>query len=306
MFHYIDKPASSNTASSTTAEEWNRRINGFDVAGFARQVKASKAGHVIFTLGQNTGHYCSPNSVYDEIVGDSPSLLSRRDLIAEIAEALSPDVPLIAYLPSHPPANNASAVRALGCLPPWDASAWGLQKTWADDESADERLVVMQRNWQAVIAHWGERWGKSVAGWWIDGCYFSERLYRSVEEPNFSSFARALRAGNPDRLLAFNAGTGTPFARLAPEQDYTAGEFANRLPVPDKWTSIGASVEGMQTHLLGFLGNYWGAGEPRFPDLLMASYTNYLTARGAVLTWDVPIMENGVIAEAFIHQLASI
>lgn len=306
MFHYIDKPASSNIASATTAEEWNRRVDGFNVAEFARQVKASGAGHVIFTLGQNTGHYCSPNSVYDGIVGASSSLLSRRDLVAELAEALSPEVPLIAYLPSHPPANNASAGRALGCLPSWDAGAWGLQKTWADDESVDERLVVMQRNWEAVIAHWGERWGKNVAGWWIDGCYYSERLYRSAEEPNFSSFARALRAGNSDRLLAFNSGTGKPFERLAPEQDYTAGEFASRLPVSDKLTPLGASVEGMQTHLLGFLGDYWGAGEPRFSDALVASYTHYLTERGAVVTWDVPIAENGVIAGTFLRQLAAI
>ncbi|MGC8977662.1 MAG: hypothetical protein ACP5OB_08625, partial [Candidatus Ratteibacteria bacterium] len=39
-----------------------------------------KCGWLIFTIGQNSGFYCSPNKTYDEIVGRKESRLSKRDL----------------------------------------------------------------------------------------------------------------------------------------------------------------------------------------------------------------------------------
>lgn len=306
MFHYLDKPASSNVESRTPAADWNRRVDGFQVENFARTVKETGTGYVIFTLGQNTGHFCAPNVVYDAIVDQPESLLSRRDLITEIAAALAPEVRLIAYLPSHAPANHPEAVRAMQLLPPWDGGAWGLRRFWSETEDADERLSVFQRHWEAVVAHWGQTWGEAVAGWWIDGCYFAERMYGGEAEPNFASFARALRAGNENRILAFNSGTAHPFQRVSPEQDYTAGEFSNRLPVPDIWTKLEATTDGMQTQLLGFLGEYWGRGEPRFPDELAVSYTRYVLERGVALTWDVPVSETGGIEDAYRRQLGKI
>ncbi len=126
MFHYIDSPASSNNISSTTAAEWNQRIDGFDVERFTNQVRELQADYIIFTLGQNTGHFCSPNSTYDSFVRVLPSKLSRRDLIAEIATALQPKIKVIAYLPSHAPVNDREAVSRLKLSPPWDCAAWGL------------------------------------------------------------------------------------------------------------------------------------------------------------------------------------
>ena len=51
------------------------------------------------------------------------------------------------------------------------------------------RLAEFQRKWEAVIREWSLRWGKSVSGWWIDGCYFADQMYRFDDEPNFASFA---------------------------------------------------------------------------------------------------------------------
>jgi hypothetical protein len=306
MFHYLDKPASSNVESPTSSEDWNRRVDAFDVASFTRQVNNSGAGYVIFTLGQNTGHFCAPNSVYDDLVGVKPSLLSKRDLIAEIAASLAPEVKLIAYLPSHAPANHREAISALRLQPSWDGSAWGLKRFWPDAENADDRLSEFQTHGEAIIAHWGQMWGDKVHGWWIDGCYFADRMYRSEDGPNFASFAWALRAGNQKRILAFNSGTAKPLERLAAEQDYTAGEFSNKFPAHDVWTKLEAETDGMQTQLLSFLGEYWGRGEPRFPDGLVSSYTQYLNQRGIAMTWDVPFSETGIIPESFLRQLEGI
>jgi hypothetical protein len=304
MFHYLDKPASSNTTSATSSEEWNRRVDGFRVDHFARQVKETGAGYVIFTLGQNSGHFCTPNATYDGIAGTTPSTLSRRDLIAEIAAALDPDVRLIAYLPSHAPANDAAAVKAFRLVPSWDASAWGLPKPAEDALRGDERLGEFQRKWEAVVAEWGHRWGDKVAGWWIDGCYFASRMYGHADEPNASSFAAALRAGHPDRILAFNTGTANPFDCVTPEQDYTAGEVSNKFPVSNKWEPVARRAGSMQLHILSHLGDWWGEGQPRFSDAWVREYTAFLQREGGAVTWDVPIEIDGSICEMFRDQIA--
>jgi hypothetical protein len=303
MFHYIDSPASSAVVSTTSSKDWNARVDSFDVAAFVEQVKESGAGHIIFTLGQNSGHFCAPNPVYDELTGIAESRLSHRDLVDEIASALSPEVKVIAYMPSHAPAHHREAVRALKCMPPWDCGAWGLQHFWTDKESADERVSEFQRHWEDILRYWGLKWGEKILGWWIDGCYYHEQLYGGETEPNFKTFAQALRAGNPERILAFNSGTDKPFVRLTQEQDYTAGEVSNAFPVPNKWQSLKEQADGQLLHLLSYLGSWWGEGNPRFNDQFAGGYTRQFIESGGMITWDVPIERDGHINSAFRQQL---
>lgn len=303
MFHYLESPASSENVSFTSAEAWNRRVDSFDVASFAEQVKESGAGHIIFTIGQNSGFYCAPNPVYDELTGISDSRLSRRDLMDEIATALAPEVKVFAYMPSHAPAMHQEAVRALKCMPPWDCGCWGLKHFWAKEESADERLTEFQGHWEDILRYWALKWGDKISGWWIDGCYYYEKLYCGDTEPNFKTFAQALRAGNPSCGLAFGAGTAKPFLRLTQEQDYTAGETSVAFPVHNKWDTLQKQTEGQQLHILSYLGSWWGEGSPRFDDQFACGYTRQLIQSGGVLTWDVPIETNGNINSAFRKQL---
>ena len=72
------------------------------------------------------------------------------------------------------------------------------------------RLVEFQRRWESIIREWSLRWGQDVSGWWIDGCYFPDQMYRFDDEPNFASFAAALKAGNPQAIVAFNPGVKVP------------------------------------------------------------------------------------------------
>lgn len=306
MFHYIDSPASSNSISSTTAAEWNQRIDGFDVRRFADQVRELQADYIIFTLGQNTGHFCSPNATYDGFIGLRPSKLSKRDLIAEIATTLQPEVKVIAYLPSHAPVNDREAVRQLKLLPPWDGSAWGLSPSRDGAPHADDRLTEFQLMWERVIAEWGQRWGDLVSGWWIDGCYYADRMYADPVGPNFKTFAAALRAGSPNRILAFNSGTDDPFFKLTAEQDYTAGEVSTKFPVTNRWEPLFQKIHGMHLHVLTYLGDWWGAGAPRFSDAFVDGYTRHINGQGGVVTWDVPITRDGEIPEEFRRQLRTL
>ena len=307
MTHYLADLPSSKEPADMTPEQWNRHVDGVDVSRFADTIAATGAGYRIFTLGQNAGFFSSPNETYDSLVGVKPSRLSRRDLVGEVAAALQArDIRTIAYLPSHAPAKHREAVEGLACTPEWDASCWQLKPgTYLRAQPVDERLSQFQRNWEAVIREWSLRWGKSVSGWWIDGCYHADKMYRHPDAPNFRSFAEAMKAGNPDSLVAFNPGVLVPIICHSECDDYTAGE-ANVMPTPNRYHVFDRFVDGAQLQVLTYLGDYWCYGQPRYPDALVIEYTQYINSFGGAVTWDVPIGLDGTIPEPFLRQLAAI
>ena len=81
------------------AEAWQAQVDAFDVEALAEQLVAAGAPYFFITIGQNSGHYCAPNAAYDEIVGRVPSRLSRRDLVADLADALAAPRHPLAGLP---------------------------------------------------------------------------------------------------------------------------------------------------------------------------------------------------------------
>ncbi len=305
FFHYLAQPASSRERSPLTAEQWNEQVDAFNVPGFVDQIAATGANYVGITIGQNSGHFCAPNATYDAIVGIRPSKCSRRDLIAELAAPLRErGLRLLAYLPSNAPCNDPQAVERLQ----W---RWGFEGAPPGEHSAQrtgERLAAFQRQWEAVVREWGERWGDLVAGWWLDGIYFADEMYRFADPPNFQSFADALRAGNPQRIVAFNPGwvehnPGRKMISLTAHEDYTAGEVDSMFPAcKGRWVK---SPDGgaAQWHVLAYAGQYWGRGEPRFPDEFLVGYTRHANEHEGVVTWDVPVSKTGEIPEAFVRQL---
>ena len=306
MTHYLGAPPSSAGGAELTAEAWNQQVNAFELNGLADQVASTGAKYLLFTLGQNSGHYCSPNAAYDKIVGISPSKCSRRDLIADQAKALkSKNVKLMVYLPSGAPAADPVARKKLG----W---RWGSPGGWQlPGEPVGGRLAEFQRNWEAVIREWSLRWGKDVAGWWIDGCYFADQMYRFRDEPNFASFARALKAGNPEAIVAFNPGVRIPVAAHTRFEDYSAGEVnLDQLPKAveacrGRWLECeGAKV---QFQILTFLGTSWCRGDrPQWPDAKVIALTRQIADKGGVVTYDVPIGTRGLIPQPFVEQLRAV
>ncbi|MCS5659895.1 MAG: hypothetical protein NZ842_05780, partial [Dehalococcoidia bacterium] len=53
MFHY-------EAFKSHTPESYNRAIDSFNVNHFVESVQSTKAGHIIFVIGQHWGKYCAP------------------------------------------------------------------------------------------------------------------------------------------------------------------------------------------------------------------------------------------------------
>ncbi|MHB8901053.1 MAG: hypothetical protein ACYC6Y_20075, partial [Thermoguttaceae bacterium] len=212
---------------------------------------------------------------------------------------------LLVYLPSGAPAADPEARKKLGWL-------WGRPGGWQlPGEPVGGRLEDFQRKWEAIIRDWSLRWKDDVSGWWIDGCYFADEMYRFNDEPNFASFAAAMKAGNPTSIVAFNPGVRVPVVVHTPHEDYTAGEV--NLPqlteaietLPGRWLERdGAQV---QAHLLTFLGQTWCRGDrPQRTDQEIINLVARAREKGAVVTFDVPIQKSGLIPDPFVAQLRAL
>ena len=299
--HWLGALPSSGGGAELSAEEWNRQVDAFDAKGLAEQLSAIGAPYFFITIGQDSGHFLAPNATYDRYVAIRPSKCSRRDLVSDLYDCLHPrGIELLVYLPCGAPAADPVAVEHLG----WE---WGLEGGWPHwgGKRTGKRLAEFQKRWEDVIREWSTRWGTKVRGWWIDGCYFADERYRQSDEPNFRSFAAALKAGNPDALVAFNPGVLTPIICHTEHEDYTAGEIANALPeCPGAW--VERNGHKARYHVLSYLGEFWCKGKPRFPDELVVGYTKHVTSKGGVITWDVPILKAGLIPDRFIDQLEAI
>ncbi|MCS7180424.1 MAG: hypothetical protein NZ891_03630, partial [bacterium] len=155
-----------------------------------------------------------------------------------------------------------------------------------------------------------EKWGNLVSGWWFDGCYYVDKMYNFPEPPNFKSFAESARKGNPESIVAFNAGVKVPVVSLTEYEDYTAGEIDGALPVSGIEPSViplKRFLNNAQFHILTFIGGCWGKGEPRFPDEFLISYTKYINSFGGAITYDFPPPdEDGNIPFPFLNQLSNL
>src|SRR5262249_18554727 len=238
--------------------------------------------------GQNSGYYLSPNATYDRLTGIKPGKCSRRDLVADLFESLHRrGIRLIVYLPSGAPAGDGAARQAL---------------QW---QNGPYRNAEFQSMWQDVIREWSLRWGNKVSGWWFDGCYWPNAMYRGEDAPNFASFAAAARVGNPDAAVAFNPGVVYRLLSITPHEDFTAGEIDDPERIMVRQSKAGR-VDGAQIDVLAFLGEGWGMGSPRFEDQQVREYTRKVTGQGGVITWDTPVQGDGTIAEPFLRQLKAI
>ncbi|MCD6395077.1 MAG: right-handed parallel beta-helix repeat-containing protein [Planctomycetes bacterium] len=271
-------------------DSWNDKVNSFDAPGFVDQVARTKADYVVFTLGQNSGYYCSPNAAYSRYAGyEEGDRCSGRDLPMEIADGLGErGIKLMLYLPSRSPQRDARAMKGL--------------------EDVHERQPAPQgftKKWSEVIAEWSKRYGLKVAGWWFDGSYNTAGWDDLSKPYNWNTWAAAARAGNPYSMLAFNPGTriDKAFSSLTAQQDYTAGEQNSFTATPKK----NPCPAELQWQLLTFMGNRWGAATgPHKSDEWMTNYIRQINGQGGIVTIDVNISDDGTIYGPHLKQLVAI
>ena len=269
---------------------WNEKVNSFDVKAFAAQMEQARAGYVMFTLGQNSGYYCSPNTTYNKYTGyEAGDRCSERDLPMELADSLlSKKIKLMLYLPSRAPQSDKHAMKCL--------------------EDVDQQQPAPQeftRKWSAVIAEWSTRYGTKVSGWWFDGSYNTIGWDDLSQPYNWNTWAKACRAGNPNSILAFNPGTDITkaFESLTEQQDYTAGEQNSFALTPKD----NPATDELQWHLLAHLGTYWAKADgPQNSDRWMIDYIQTVNEQRGVVTMDVNVADDGSVYTPHFEQLKSI
>ncbi len=288
MTHYLADWQAREHNLDMTPDLWNKLIDGFDVEAMVQRLAAAGAGHYQLSIGQNSGYYLAPNPVYDRLTGIAPSKCSRRNLVADFAEPLAKHgIKLMVYLPSGAPGQDRAAREAL---------------EWLNGPYPNH---AFQLRWQQIVEEWSRRWGTRVSGWWFDGCYFPNSMYRSCTAPNFASFAAAARAGNPDSAIAFNPGVIYRLISQSTEEDYMAGEI-DKPDLASVHRGRDGLMDGAQIHMLSFLGTSWGHGTPRFSTDQVVEFTAKIRHYGGSVTWDVPVGLDGTIAEPFLDQLAAL
>jgi len=289
MVHYLISPP-GDTPEARTAE-FDRIVNGFDLDAFIEQFESTGADWLIFTIGQNTGYYCSPNEWLDARL---PGHTSRRDLILQIATRIHAlGKRFIAYLPSEVYGQQPDVHGAF---------AWN---------PADQS--EFQRCYQAFVRAYAEKLGPLCDGWWFDGCYTWEPFHNSLYDwPNW--FAAA-RAGNPNAIVCFNDGAFCinkvkPVTLL---EDYHAGEVHQLVggkiklghePDSPLYLPEAQFIDGVQWHALVPVDSTFEGGAPYHysDDELIGFVKACKSVKGAV-TLNLPIGLDGKVPEGSIAQM---
>jgi hypothetical protein len=298
MVHYLVSPEGKTPAEKTKA--LNRIIDGFDLDLFIRQFEASRADWLIFTVGQNTGYYNSPNSYLDRIL---PGRTPRRDLVLEIGQRLAAlNKKYIAYLPAEVWIQSAEVQTAFAWNP-------------ADQTEFLKRYLEFLRAYSL-------QYGTLVHGWWFDGCY--DEIHQGKWD--WSEWLCAARAGNPEAIVAFNDGAFCVGREkpLTPLQDYHAGEVhlledgkirfdfldekkavvvGGKLRTPGRepqfYMPTGQFVDGVQWQALVPLDSTFNGAVPnefcRYSVEEMIKFTRACKAVNGAVTFNAPIEVTGEI-----------
>ncbi len=258
---------------------WDECVDEFDTDRFAATMHEVGAGYVIFTVMQRKRTLIAPNATFDRITGYKPGqACARRDLIEDLYTSLSRyKIPLMLYYTGDGPCDDPQAAKAFG---------------WSNPVTDD----FVQR-WSSVAREYGERYGKKVVGWWVDGSY----PWLEYNDPRLAVFADALRAGNPDRIIAFNRGVDPKVMSYTPHEDYTCGEQNRFFDIPAK-----RFLDGEQWHILSFLGDRWGAPGCHYSKQDLRDYVFEVHRRGGVVSIDVILFRDGSLDRSQVELLKAV
>ncbi|MGY4434488.1 hypothetical protein ACVWWO_006965 [Bradyrhizobium sp. F1.13.1] len=292
MLHWIAPGPAAR--SGRYRSDLNAAADQFDLYRLLGQISRTKASWVIFTVGQNSGFYASPNSYLRSIAG--PGRTPARDLVFELAKALhSRNIAFIAYAPGE-----IKAVKQLHASFDWNP----------------DNQVIFQQRYTKFLREYAERYGSYCAGWWIDGCYNWREFPNSSRD--WPLWCDSLRAGNANAALSFNDGcflVNNPYP-LTAQQDFLSGEadgFSLAGPLIKKgaltqpFALTNDYLQGLscQAHVLAPIDNngnwgYGGPGEMGPPlytvEALSAVITRYRDL-GVALTLNVGIYQEGFLGD---------
>jgi len=259
MFHWT----SQSISQDGTHKPYAQAVDEFDVNRFAQMVAATGAGYVLFTIGHAEAYCPAPLKSWEKY---HPGMTTQRDLIAELADALSArGIKLMCYFPAH----------VVGKYPKASGKEFGQMMT-------------------DVMTEFGNRYKEKVAGYWFDGCYQCGEKY-----PDFSwrKFFNVCKAGNPNRIIALNSWI---YPNVSEWQEYWAGETASPVGLPVNGTIERGPGEGLRYQALLIMEPYWvqekvEMPEPRFNARDLGDYISQCMKNGGAVTINLGIYQDGSV-----------
>ena len=268
--------------------DYLKAVDDFDVVGFTDQVIASGAGFLLFTLAHADMVLPFPLPELDRIV---PGHTARRDLVGEIADVLEKKgIKLILYFNPDGPSD----------------ADWQSAVSFKDDPKTHAEYVYR------VVSAISKKYGKRISGWWIDDCYDSHVLTVANRgrghRYDYKRFGEALRAGNPDAILAFNfSGSVCEWTSElgVGVADYQGGEedWLHRSPAAS-FTGEG----GTQWFGLSWMDDFWvhdkaGVPTPRFSNDEVLAYVRRVKNNGGAFAYNAAMYREGHISEPTMKQI---
>ena len=268
-----------HVASLGKQTSWDECVHEFDAERFADTMAEVGAGYVIFTIMQIGREMIAPNATFDRITGYQPGeACATRDLVDDLYQSLSRrNIPLMLYYTGDGPRADPKAAPAFGWQTPVTREFVG--------------------KWASVAQEYGERYGEKVAGYWVDGCY----PWIGYDDEKLALFARALKAGNPKRIVAFNRGVDPQVMSYTPHEDYTCGEQNRFFDLPtQRW------LDGEQWHILSYMGTGWAQPGSQYTKRDLAEYVFDANQRGGVVSIDVLLFRDGSLDRSQVEMLKAV
>ena len=289
LYHEQNR-AGSPTNMGAGETDWNDCVDGFDTEALAGALAKAGARYLVFTLMQGKRYLCAPNAAFDRITGCAPGeACSRRDLIADLIASLKKrGIALMLYYTGDGPHLDPVAGPRMG---------YGSQR--------EKVTASFVENWASVAREYSLRYGSDVRGWWVDGCY----EWLGYDDSLLGLYVPALKAGNPDAVVAFNGGVKPRVSGYSAHDDYTCGEMTDFIDVPD-----GRFIAGAQWHTLAPLGvsitgnpnESWCKPGCKRDGAYMRDYVRRVNEKGGVVTVDVALYRDGHLDPAQVDTLSAI
>jgi hypothetical protein len=257
-------------------------------------VKETGAGYVFFFVSLGIFWIPAPLKTVEDIL---PGRTCDRDLIAELIVALEKyDIKLLLYY-------NPSYYDDID----WRiAAGWGPQRSLQTSKECGHEMewdkTPFYENQCRILEEIGERYGRSLWGFWIDNGYKFQL---------FEKQANACKVGNPDRIIGYNSGI---YPRITDFQDFFAAEFGGTLFFPPKSCfAEGGQLEGLQPHGTIYIDGAWHHFRPdteigphHFSTETLIDYTQRCIDRKMVLTINMCIYQDGTVSPASLEQMRSL
>lgn len=274
-FHFLDL----TTPRRGPRKPYAQAVDDLDVEALASLVEETGARYTILTTNHGNPTCPAPIRSWEEL---HPGWTTRRDLIADFSAALHRrGIRLLLYM-------NCPG---LGDLQQGSAGAIDLPRF--SEERYAEILVK-------VFTEFGLRYRERVAGYWLDSWFQTTESYPNLP---FAALGRAIKAGYPDRMVAYNYWA---FPIETQWQDYWAGELTD-LPVKrfgSRYIRRGAG-KGLQAHSAIRLDDPWfhitpntDIQPPRYTAAQLTDYIRTCMQDQAPVSFGVGIYQDGTIGPA--------